>query len=259
MKPSTLLTLLLLAATAAPVALAAQPQPGAASEAVVLTNLDDGDSSLPASPQAAPATPAAPVAKSADAPRSSANRRNLATARARAKAAAGESEDETAQGSGDESLQEAERSSTPDGADNAPERSLATEDKDKPQRASSYEQAASGYVGSGAMAYGSENGSSYSGTSAATGNTGSASNSSASNSASGSSGGSGGGTLPRASGSGVIANTGGVDPSLASTLAQYRALMLQEANYGSLANTNPSTSRRYLAVDRSTYQARIGQ
>lgn len=57
----------------------------------------------------------------------------------------------------------------------------------------------------------------------------------------------------------VITAPPGFDPTVAAQLASYRALMLQEATFTSLSNTNPATSRRYLAVDRVTYQARIGK
>jgi hypothetical protein len=42
-------------------------------------------------------------------------------------------------------------------------------------------------------------------------------------------------------------------------LVQYRNLMLQEAASANYINTNPALSRRYLQVDRTTYQSRIGQ
>ncbi|RFO98118.1 hypothetical protein DIC66_05200 [Rhodoferax lacus] len=42
-------------------------------------------------------------------------------------------------------------------------------------------------------------------------------------------------------------------------LSQYRNLMVQEASAANYMNTNPAISRRYLAVDRTTYQARLGQ
>jgi len=55
-------------------------------------------------------------------------------------------------------------------------------------------------------------------------------------------------------GSGVGAGSGAQ-----SALVQYRALMLQEASSPTIINANPAVSRRYLQVDRATYQARIGQ
>ncbi len=57
----------------------------------------------------------------------------------------------------------------------------------------------------------------------------------------------------------VITAPPGFDPTVAAQLASYRALMLQEASYTTLTNTNPAISRRYLAVDRVTYQARTAK
>jgi hypothetical protein len=46
---------------------------------------------------------------------------------------------------------------------------------------------------------------------------------------------------------------------LSTSLQQYRQLMLQDAADPNLLLGNPSLSRRYLMVDRNTYQTRVGQ
>jgi hypothetical protein len=50
-----------------------------------------------------------------------------------------------------------------------------------------------------------------------------------------------------------------IDPALATQLQQYRALMLQQANPATGYVGNPAKSRRYLMMDRATYQATIGK
>jgi hypothetical protein len=50
-----------------------------------------------------------------------------------------------------------------------------------------------------------------------------------------------------------------IDPALATQLQQYRALMLQQANPATGMPGNPAKSRRYLMMDRATYQATIGK
>jgi hypothetical protein len=51
----------------------------------------------------------------------------------------------------------------------------------------------------------------------------------------------------------------GSTAGLSTALQQYRQLMLQDATDPSLLLGNPATSRRYVMVDRTTYQSRIGQ
>ncbi len=58
-------------------------------------------------------------------------------------------------------------------------------------------------------------------------------------------------------GTGTAAGTGTVDAALATTLQQYRDLMLQQAAAANI-NDNHAVSRRYLMTNRSTYQAAIG-
>lgn len=63
-------------------------------------------------------------------------------------------------------------------------------------------------------------------------------------------------TSPRTDTAGSSAvNTAG----LSTALQQYRQLMLQDAADPNLLLGNPSLSRRYLMVDRNTYQTRTGQ
>lgn len=121
----------------------------------------------------------------------------------------------------------------------------------------------------GATAYGSFNysgGASAGGANLATPGTGSGSSASANTGTAGSatatstSSGTGSSNQAPTAGTGMAGADGqsGVDAQLAAQLAQYRALMLQQATYSNLSNVNPALSRRYLAVDRATYQARIG-
>jgi hypothetical protein len=66
---------------------------------------------------------------------------------------------------------------------------------------------------------------------------------------------------PRPDTTGGTAAAPPVSNAETAALSQYRALMLQQANAvgNTLSGTNPAISRRYLMVDRNTYQARIGQ
>lgn len=48
-----------------------------------------------------------------------------------------------------------------------------------------------------------------------------------------------------------------IDPALATQLQQYRALMLQQVNPSTGLAENPARTRRYLMMDRATYQARV--
>jgi hypothetical protein len=85
-------------------------------------------------------------------------------------------------------------------------------------------------------------------------------------------GGSGGGagssqsalTVPRATpgtdiNAAMAAMSTPIDPALATQLQQYRALMLQQANPSTGLPGNPAKSRRYLMMDRATYQATVGK
>lgn len=68
------------------------------------------------------------------------------------------------------------------------------------------------------------------------------------------------GTTASSGGSGSSAGTGAAPLSgLQAMLSQYRDLMVQEASAANYMNSNPAISRRYLAVNRTTYQARMGQ
>jgi hypothetical protein len=70
------------------------------------------------------------------------------------------------------------------------------------------------------------------------------------------------GTGTAASGSGAGSTSADNNTALSGVpaiLSKYRNLMLQEATSANYINSNPAISRRYLQVNRSTYQARIGQ
>jgi hypothetical protein len=66
---------------------------------------------------------------------------------------------------------------------------------------------------------------------------------------------------PRPDTTGGTAAAAPIPNAETAALSQYRALMLQQAasTANTLGGTNPAISRRYLMVDRNTYQARIGQ
>jgi hypothetical protein len=98
------------------------------------------------------------------------------------------------------------------------------------------------------------NGYATGGSGSSTGNTGYPANTGAGMADTGAGAGAGAGT-------GSTATKGGDAPltGVSAILSQYRDLMLREAASANYMNTNPAISRRYLQVDRSTYQARIGQ
>ena len=226
------------------------------SGSVELSNLDDSDASVNVVNAEKPATAFTPPALT----------KPVLARRAKAKSATGTGDNESADANADEQSQTAD--STETGADSTP---ASTNVQAQPEQREMQATATGGsFSGGGYAGAGSTGGNAVSaGGAYVAGTGGNVVYSNTSNSpdttgvnpgtfSSPAAGATPATTTPRVAAAGV-ASQAGVDPALAGQLTQYRALMLQEANFNALTNLNPATSRRYLAVDRTTYQTRIGQ
>lgn len=220
-----------------------------ASETIELTNLDEPDAGQPLVAEGpANAAAAAPLAVPVPRQNAQASKSTLRGKRLAGKDAAKDAQDtDTAAEEGSQDADTATSTSATESYQGADAESRSAANEGKPAPVSSTQPAAAGSNGvtytQGAPGITGTGGSTAAGGSSGTGTTGTTASSGSTGSGSGT-----GATTPSAPLTGIQA-----------ILSQYRDLMVQEASAANYMNTNPAISRRYLAVDRTTYQARIGK
>lgn len=233
-----------------------------AAHAIELTNLDDAETGQTVVVEGT-ATTVAPAALPVPLPRAQASKSTLRGKRLVAKDKTGDESDLGTEEAADEGqAQEGAVTGDPQAEANR----LAGTDNPGRSQDRSMTVSTPNYAGGTSYANPYSQGSGYATGSGTTGSSSTGGTANSSNTGSNSAGNAAATDTTASTGnSGASSGNGGTGASAApltgiqAILSQYRNLMVQEASAANYINSNPALSRRYLAVDRTTYQTRLGR